>query len=192
MQQYPGLLEIPLFCWRQSAHTQILMLSSVLLVSQYSFPCHPSFFGVNFSPCSVGEVPDEFTTFHFSLCFQPSAEPPQLHICQNLSIDTTGSPPNPRSTWMHHKRACKICHIRLKWPHWVGRSWRDTNMISWKLWPTTAPLEGIVQWYWGEIGNIIWISPGSQGKYIRTVRTCSENSWIWRVKPQNWITILVE
>ena len=127
------------------------MLSSVLLGSQYSFPHSPSFISFKLSPCIAEEVPDAFITFHFSPRYQPSAEPPQLHICQNLSIDTTRSLTNPRSTGMHRKWAYKLNHHRLKQPHGVARLRRATTMISWQLQPTTIPLKSVLRGNWGRI-----------------------------------------
>ena len=123
------------------------MLSSVLLGSHYSFPLSPPFLSVKFSPCIAEEVLGAFANFQFSPRYQPYVEPPQLHIRNNLSIDTTVSPPNPRSTGMHHKWVYKLRHCRLEQPHWVGSLWCATTLISWQLWPTTSLLGGIVHGY---------------------------------------------
>ena len=56
--------------------------------------------------------------FSLSPHYQPSAEPPKLPICQNLSIDTTRSPPNPRSTGVHHSQAYILCHRCLELHLW--------------------------------------------------------------------------
>ena len=89
-------------------------MSSCFVASFYRY------FYIKISPCSVKEVPDALINFYFSPRYHPSAYPPKLHIHHNLSLYTTGSPPNPRSTGMHYKRAYKIRNHRFKQPHRVG------------------------------------------------------------------------
>ena len=112
----------------------------LVLFSSFSYIYHRKIYS-----CSIKEVPYAFLNFHILPCYQPYAEPPQLHIRQNLTIETTGSPPNPRSIGMNHKRANKLRRHRLERPHRVGSLWRTTTLISWQLRPTTILIEGIVR-----------------------------------------------
>ena len=118
------------------------------------------------------EVPDAFSTFHFSLRYQTSSEPPQLHIHQNLTTYTTLYPPIPQSTGIHQKRSYKLRHHRLEQTHRVGHFWRAITLISWKLWTTTIPPEGIVCGT-GEI--IITSSRSVQIDPWQEIRTYCEN-----------------